>query len=194
MFASSRFQGSEELIESLRRLPGVRSLRSIIFHKRVTLGENDYLAIGNLSISKKKETYRCNLQISISLANNSRMKMKLDLDEVLNLIASRMESEPTWRVGLLYHYDDSDYETLIPLPIQLDAPAVGDLREVRGLRVVRKGGEEEFHLIVDRWDNKDFHHAANYSMRASINDELFVKLVAEGDTVSKAAVRKKVRE
>jgi len=191
MFVTS-FEAPTSLVEELHVLGvGGPGPSHIEFAKIRRTGRTREIATGFLVLADRGESVFVRIQIDLRVGGRVR-RSKIAFDDVLSVVAKHVTTPRRWRVERSYHYDNDDYESLIPLPIKLQVPAVSDLTEIRGLRIVGKEDDKESHLIVDRWQNEDFDHHVMMQMDATITGELLPKLLDAADQFSRHAVRVKV--
>ncbi len=189
--ASSRFDVPIEFDQAFSATYGSGS-RTVRFWKAYRAGEEDHSGLGSLRLARRKKATRCDLNVIVR-HGKPLTKRGIGFDDVMSFLLSQLPGDLSWSVTMSFHYDNENFESLVPLPIPLEVPVVADLKEIRGVRAVGERDGSSYHLIVDRWDNKDFHHSATFDQNAPFSPSVFLDLFGIGNQLSKHALRERGR-
>jgi len=188
---SGQLQLGRNRIRDVMRQGKAGPARVLIFQSSYKAAAKDHFASAvAYPTPRKPDSLLVDITYSLAPALHFKHEEARPVTELLELLAKE-RTETTFRCTLVLRYPSRAWNSPVKLPLHLiDLPSL-PFDEIRGFRAVKfaNGRKTRYSIIVDRPENRDFHHSVNFSFTARFDSSIIDVLLKEGVSVSRQFIR-----
>jgi hypothetical protein len=131
------------------------------------------------------ETDEYQLTFKCGVERGERLPKSLRAPQLLLETLAPLGLKATWRCRAEFEYAETEWQSVIPLPLRLVESAALPFDELRGVRAVKLEGDKlVYSVILDRPDNKKCLHSVIFKYDASVEPSLAQGILSEAAKIS----------